>query len=364
MRTITPHAVPAEVTDEQLEALRERVRRTHHVADPWHGDDAKGFGASALAPLLERWAGGYDWRAHERRIRALPWRVAGSDEDSLRVIHRPATDPDAPAVVLLHGWPDSVLRFERLMPLLEDVHVIAPAMPGFPFALEREAAASVNEIADLVVGAVDDLGYDRFVLSGGDVGGNVAEIIAGAHPERVAAMHLTNVSPQHAQTVDSVRLAPEARTYLTSTSVWFRSHGGYIAEQSTRPSTLMVGLGDSPAGLAAWILEKVTAWSDDYSTSFSPDDVLTWVSAYWFTESIGTSFSTYAEPAVVPERTAVPTVVSAFPADIKPAPRSYIEEFVDLREYNVHDAGGHFAAWEQPGAYAEDLRHAVRLATS
>jgi pimeloyl-ACP methyl ester carboxylesterase len=356
-------AVPPKVTEAQREGLRERVRATRSVTDPWRNDATKGFGGDLLAPLLDYWANGYDWRIHERRIRALPWQIAGDGEDALRVIHAPIADPGAPALVLLHGWPDSVLRFERILPLLSDVHVVAPALPGFPFSLERSAPTSVNDIAYLVIRALDNLGYGRFALSGGDVGGDVAEIIAGAHPDRVTAMHLTNVSARHAQAVDPERLTPEAQEYLASAAGWFRGNGGYIAEQSTRPSTLIAGLGDSPAGLAAWILEKVTSWSDDAAASFSADDLLTWVSAYWFCGSIGTSFGTYAEPAQIPERTAVPTIVSAFRADIKPAPRSYIEAFINLREHIAHDAGGHFGAWEQPDAYVEDLRATIRLAT-
>ena len=356
--------IPAEVDTTELSGLLERVRCTRRVVDPWDGQSARGFGPDALRSLLERWEDGYDWRAHERRILSLPWRIAGSGDGAIRLVHRPAADPGAPVVVLLHGWPDSVLRFERLLPLLDDVHVVAPALPGFPFALDHAGPASVNDIATLVADALADLGYDRFVLSGGDVGGDVAEIIAGAHPDRVAAMHLTNVSPRHAQAVDPGRLPPDAQRYLAATGSWFRSQGGYIAEQSTRPSTLVAGLGDSPAGLAAWILEKVTTWSDDAGLSFTADELLTWVSAYWFTASIGTSFSTYVEPAAIPERTHVPTVVSAFAADLKPAPRSYLEMFVDLREHLIHDAGGHFAAWEQPEAYAADLRHAIRIATA
>ncbi len=107
-----------------------------------------------------------------------------------------------------------------------------------------------------------------------------------------------------------------------------------------------MALGDSPAGLAAWIVEKLQSWSDE--SAFTPDDLLTWVSAYWFTGTIGTSFSTYTEPFAIPARVETPTVLSAFPRDIKPAPRSYAEAFVNVVEFIEHDAGGHFAAWEQP----------------
>lgn len=354
-------ALPPEAPDAALDDLRARIRRTRRVANPWAGDPARGLPAGELDTLLEHWAAGYDWRAHERRIRSLPWATAGAEGAELRVIHQRAADRSAPAVVLLHGWPDSVLRFERVLPLLTDLHVVVPALPGFPFAIPRASPASVNRIADAVAGALSELGYDRYAVSGGDVGGDVAEVLAAGYPERVTALHLTNVSPRHAAAADPDRLPPEAVEYLGQAARWFRSEGGYIAEQSTRPGTLTAALADSPAGLAAWIAEKLAAWSDDAPAAFTRDEVLTWVTAYWLTGSVGTSFSTYVEPARIPDRVATPTVLSAFAGDIKPAPRGYAEAFVDVREFIEHDAGGHFAAWEQPAAYASDLRRAVRL---
>ncbi len=255
-------------------------------------------------------------------------------------------------VVLLHGWPDSVLRFERVLPLLTDMRVVVPALPGFPFAAPLSTPGmSVNRIAELVAAALDELGSARYTVSGGDVGGTVAEILAAEHPDRVASLHLTDISPRHALTADPATLAPDAAAYLGEAARWFRTEGGYIAEQSTRPNTLAVALGDSPAGLAAWLVEKLESWSDE--SAFTADELLTWVTAYWVTGTIGTSFATYTEPASVPDRIETPTVLSAFPHDIKPAPRSYAEAFVNVREYVEHRAGGHFAAWEQPRSYAQ-----------
>jgi pimeloyl-ACP methyl ester carboxylesterase len=340
--------------------LLQRLQRTRRVTTPWSDDEARGVRAADLTTLLDRWADGYDWTAHERRIGRYPWATVGTGEATLRLIHQQAAARDAPVAVLLHGWPDSVLRFERLLPLLTDMHVVVPALPGFPFAPPLTTPGmSVGHIAGIVADALDALGHARYTLSGGDVGGDVAEILAARHPERVASLHLTNVSPRHAATADPSGLAPDAATYLGRAARWFRSEGGYIAEQSSRPNTLAVALGDSPAGLAAWIAEKLQAWSDD--AAFTTDELLTWITAYWVTGTIGTSFATYAEPAVIPARVDTPTLLSAFPRDIKPAPRSYTEAFVNVVEYVEHPAGGHFAAWEQPEAYAADLRRAVNL---
>jgi pimeloyl-ACP methyl ester carboxylesterase len=341
--------------------LRERLGRTQRVTTPWSDDGTRGVTAASLDELLDRWANGYDWGVNERRIGELPWSTVTTGGTDLNVIHQRSTDPGAPVVVLLHGWPDSVLRFERLLPLLADMHVVVPALPGFPFSAPLTTPGmSVNRIAAVVADALDELGYSRYTLSGGDVGGTVAEILAAEHPDRAAALHLTDISPRHALTADPAKLAPDAAAYLDRAAQWFRTEGGYIAEQATRPNTLAVALGDSPAGLAAWIVEKLVAWSGD--SSFTPDELLTWVTAYWATGTIGTSFAIYTEPAAIPDRIETPTVLSMFPQDIKPAPRSYAEAFLNVCDFVEHPVGGHFAAWEQPQTYANDVRRAVKLA--
>ena len=343
-----------------MDELRDRLRQTRRVTTPWSDDRTRGISGTRLDELLDRWANGYDWDVHERRISALPWVTVQAGDTELRVIHQRSEDPGAPVVVLLHGWPDSVLRFERVLPLLTDLHVVVPALPGFPFAAPLTAPGmSVNRIAGIVADALDELGYPRYTVSGGDVGGTVAEILAAEHPDRVAALHLTNIAPQHAFTADPAKLAPDAAAYLGRAAQWFRTEGGYIAQQSTRPNTLAVALGDSPAGLAAWLVEKLESWSDE--SAFTPDELLTWVTAYWTSGTIGTSFAAYTEPAAVPDRIDTPTVLAVYPRDTKPEPRSYAETFLNICDYVEHPAGGHFAAWEQPEAYAEDVHRAVKL---
>ncbi|MFD8781030.1 epoxide hydrolase family protein [Kitasatospora sp. NPDC059599] len=340
--------------------IRERLHRTRRVTTPWSEDERRGISGTQLDELLDHWEHAYDWTVHRRRIDALPWVTVPAGGTDLRMIHQRSADPDAPVVVLLHGWPDSVLRFERVLPLLTDVHVIVPALPGFPFAPPLTTPGmSADRIAGILADALDRLGHPRYTVSGGDVGGTVAELLAARHPDRVAALHLTNTAPQRALTADPAKLTPEAADHLRRCAQWFRSEGGYIAEQSTRPNTLAVALGDSPAGLAAWIVEKLESWSD--GPAFTPDELLTWVTAYWATGTIGTSFSTYTEPVDLPDRIDTPTVLSVFAHDTKPEPRSYAEAFLDVRAYVEHRAGGHFAAWEQPEAYVRDLRRAVEL---
>jgi pimeloyl-ACP methyl ester carboxylesterase len=346
-----------------IDDLRERLQHRHRVTIPWSDDPARGVGGASFDALLDRWADGFDWDVHQRRIDALPWQSVKSDGIELRLIHQRSADPGAPMVVLLHGWPDSVLRFERVLPLLTDLHVVVPALPGFPFAPPLTTPGmSANRIAGIVADALDQLGYDRYMLSAGDVGGIVAEVLAAEHPGRVASLHLTNVALRRAATADPAKLALDAAGYPARAGQWSRANGGFVAEQSTRPNTLAVALGDSPAGLAAWIAEKLQAWSSD--GAFLPDDILAWVTAYWATGAIATSFATYVEPPTLAPYVGTPTVLSVFADDFLPAPRSYAETFLNIREYVEHPVGGHFAAWEQPEQYAADVRRAITLGSN
>lgn len=356
-------AIPEAVTDSDLTDLIDRIRRTRRIANPWGENEARGIVTSDLQALLEYWGTDYDWRTPEDRIRSLPWVLTGGDRTLLRSIHQRSSNPSATAVLLVHGWPDSVLRFERLLPLLTDFHVVIPALPGFPFSPPMDEPLSAQQIADVVAHAMDELGYESYVVSGGDIGGTLGELLAAQYPERVTALHLANVAAAHVGSADSLSLPADAVEYLGSVGLWRRLHAGFIAEQSTRPSTLIASLGDSPAGLLAWVGEKLLNWPDTVSgvPAFSRDELLTWVTAYWLTGTIGTSFSTYVEPSRLPERVETPTIMSAFPRDIIAAPRSYAAAFVNVQGFIEHESGGHFAAWEQPEEYAADLRLAAEL---
>jgi pimeloyl-ACP methyl ester carboxylesterase len=314
-----------------------------------------------LAALVGSWADD-DWRPHEQRIRALPW-VRTS---RLRAVHQHAAAPTATAVVLLHGWPDSVLRYERVLPLLTDVDVVVPALPGFPLAAALpEHVLSSADMAEIVAEAMAELGSERYVVSGGDIGRGVATALAFHHPDRVAALHLTDIGLPAASAGEAATASEEERAYRTRVEDRRAAEGGYLHEQANKPHTLAVALGDSPAGLAAWIVQKLRAWSDcggDVESVFPREQVLTWVTAHWVTGAIGTSFAPYAKPSPRPGRIAVPTVVSQFPAETVRAPRSVAERLFDLRGWHQGTAGGHFAAWERPDEFVGFLRTAMALA--
>ncbi|MGT2427453.1 epoxide hydrolase family protein [Amnibacterium kyonggiense] len=232
-----PVPVPDEVLDDLRGRLRSR-RRIPVVGTGW----SRGVDPEHLDDLLRYWAEEYDWRAAEQRILALPWTRAGG----LRLVHRRAAADDAPVVVLLHGWPDSVLRFERVLPLLRDVHVVVPALPGYPLSDSPGTAGAL--MAEPIAAAMQELGHDRFVVSGGDIGTGVAEALARLVPDRVAALHLTDVPSRVLALIPEAERSPGERAFAEEVRAWNEAEGAYLHEQATRPATLAVGLGDSPRG--------------------------------------------------------------------------------------------------------------------
>jgi pimeloyl-ACP methyl ester carboxylesterase len=354
-------AAPPLVEQAVLDDLRSRLHAWRRVELTGVTGWDRGTEPGHLADLIGSWADDYDWREHEQRIRALPWERTSR----MRLVHQRAADPAATAVVLLHGWPDSVLRYERVLPLLTDLHVVVPALPGYPFAAplpERDLSSA--DMAVVVAEAMAELGHERYVVSGGDIGRGVATALAARHPDRVAALHLTDVPTGAVLAGDPAALTDDERAYRGQVEQWREAEGAYLHEQSTRPHTLAVALGDSPAGLAAWIVEKLRAWSDcggDVESVFPRQQLLTWVTAYWVTGAIGTSFAPYARQSPPSGRIDVPTVVSQFPHDLLQAPRSVAETQFDLRAFEHGTAGGHFAAWERPAEFVGFLRTAVAL---
>ena len=209
-----------------------------------------------------------------------------------------------------------------------------------------------------------ELGYERFGAHGGDVGSGVTEMHAGANPDSLIGIHLTDVPYWHLFTVPREGLSEAEQAYLEAGMKWQMEEGAYALMQSTKPQTPACGLNDSPVGLAAWIVGKFRAWSDcggDLEQRFTEDELLTTIMIYWSTETIGSSFRIYYEtrraaPECFVERVDVPTGVAIFPKDIVPAPREFGERFFDVHRWTEMPRGGHFAALEEPELLVEDVR--------
>jgi microsomal epoxide hydrolase len=366
------------VPDPAIADLRERLARTRFPDQPPGEPWAYGTDGGYMRSLVEHWRDRFDWRAEEARLNALPQykvRLHGIDLHFLRV---PGSGPDPHPLLLSHGWPGSVLEFLELIPRLTEPErfgadpadaftVVAPSLPGFGLSFAPGQARFGSEaIADCFAELMGEvLGYERFGAQGGDWGSFVTARLGYAHPERVSGIHL-NLMPVRRDPKMLSDPTPEESRYLEELQVWLKEETGYQWIQGTRPQTLAFALTDSPAGLAAWIVEKFRAWSDcggDVEAVFTKDQLLANISLYWFTGAIGSSFWPYYARAHGPwpipdgETVTAPTGYCEFPREILRPPRSVAERtFGNIRRWSVMERGGHFAAMEQPDALAREIR--------
>jgi pimeloyl-ACP methyl ester carboxylesterase len=373
----TSHAAPA-----VLEDLRARLRATRWPDAPGDAGWSLGIDLAYLRELVGYWADGFDWAAQERALARLPRfgvRLGGA---GIHFVHaRAAAGPAGPVLplVLCHGWPDSFWRYVKVIPLLTDpgahgadpadaFDVVVPDMPGYGYSGRRPGPPLDSiAVAGLWAGLMDVLGYPRFGAAGGDIGSGVSRYLALDYPARVVAVHRMDAGlPVFAG--DPAELAPEERTWLQRAAAWAAAEGAYAAMHRTRPQTAAAGLTDSPAGLAAWITEKLRAWSDcggDVERRFTKDEILTNVTIYWLTATIGSSMRMYHANAAIPpaqhaRRVAVPSGFSLFPADIGRPPRAWLERTANVVRVTEPPRGGHFAPFEEPELYAQELREFFR----
>jgi epoxide hydrolase len=348
------------VPESELNDLRYRLDHTRYATAahgiPW----AAGVPADYLRELVDYWRAGYDWRAQEARLNRYPQFSTDIDGNAVHFVHRSSDNPDAIPIILSHGWPYTFVEMLPLADELGDFHVVVPSLPGFGFsAVPATGDVTAATIANTWHALMTELGYDRYLTYGEDVGAGVSDWLAASHPESVRGIHAAHAGfPARDRRGDLTQVEKDFFEWLGGQ--W---EGGeaYSAIQSTRPDTLGASLSDSPAGLAAWIVEKFREWSDcdgDLESSFSKDQLLTTVMIYWITNSIATSFRPYYDD----RRSADLTTVTV-PAGItvqqheRRYPRELADRtYSDVRFFNLIERGGHFTAAEAPDLVAADLR--------
>ena len=367
-----PRADPA-----VLEDLRARLRATRWPDAPEDAGWSLGTDLDYLRELAAYWADEFDWTAQEAALARLPRYRVRLGGVWIHFVHARAAGPAGPVLplVLTHGWPDSFWRYTKVIGLLTDpaahgadpadaFDVIVPDIPGFGYS-DRPPGPVLDAVAvaGLWAQLMTILGYPRFGAAGGDIGGQVSRYLALDYPDRVAAVHRTDAGAA-VYTGDPADLAPEERAYRQRGAAWNATEGAYIAMQATKPQTAAFGLTDSPAGLAAWIVEKLRTWSDndgDIEQSFTKDEILTNLTIYWLTATIGSSIRMYHANAQIPaaqhtRKVQVPSGFSLFAGDIHHPPRAWLERTANLVRLTEPPRGGHFAAFEEPELYAEELR--------
>jgi pimeloyl-ACP methyl ester carboxylesterase len=385
--SIEPFELQTDPAD--LDDLRTRLRRTRwaDAPSPLDTSGAPGWSLGAdvdeLRALIEYWADGFDWLAVEAELNRLPHRRASVGGLSVHLVHAraapgPGTGDGARALplVLSHGWPDSFWRYTKVIPLLTDpgahggdpadaFDVIVPDMPGFGYSEHPPTPLNSRQVAALWAELMTGLGYPRFVVAGGDIGSHVSRYLALDAPDRVIAVHRTDAGLPPA-TIDPSTLTDDERIWLQQAAAWGASEGAYAAMHRSKPQTAAVGLTDSPAGLAAWIVEKLRSWSDlrpdrALERAYTRDEVLTNLTIYWLTGTIGSSMRMYSANGTLPpeqlmRRVEAPSGFSLFPGDIVRPPRAWLDRTAHTVSVTEPERGGHFSAFEQPELYAEELR--------
>jgi pimeloyl-ACP methyl ester carboxylesterase len=363
-----------------IDDLRERLGRARwpdEIADSgWTYGTNKGY----LQELCTHWGHGFDWYEQQEYLNSFAHFKADIGGFGIHFIHEKAKGDQHTPILLIHGYPDSFVRFLKVIPLLTmaGFDVVVPSIPGFGFS-DKPTAPGMNPelIADLFAQLMtDELGYQKFIAHGGDWGSSITEQLAIHHPDVLSGIHLTDVPFRHLFTLKPEELTDTEKKYLQAGQQWQMTEGGYAILQSTKPQSLAYAVNDSPIGLAGWIIEKFYTWSDikgQLENSFSKDELLTNLTIYWVTQTAGSAFRIYyetmhemAKPSsnTTGKRIEIPTAVAIFPRDIMPAPREFAERVFNIQRWTVMREGGHFAAMEKPQLLADDIiQFAKKVAT-
>ncbi|MFJ6653958.1 epoxide hydrolase family protein [Microbacterium sp. NPDC091313] len=371
-----PRPWAPETPPETFEHLRERVRRTRW---PRVGDEpswTEGADPDFLRELARQWSENYDGAAREGQVARHPWYEVTAYRGAevvarVRFIHATA-EPGQRRVPLLlcHGWPDSAWRYLDVIDELSrpaggarGFDVVVPEMPGFGYSTLDGPPLNSIEVAELWAALMQRLGYSRYLVAGGDIGSAVSRYLALNQPERVIAVHRMDAGiPVY--TGDPDALTESERRWLQDAADWGAREGAYAALHRTKPLTIGAALSDSPIGLAAWVVEKLRAWTDRGDADIPPlstDAMLDLITTMWLTNSATAGMRMYRANAAIPlvehaRRVEVPSGFSIFPGDLLSPPREWLNRFSHLTRLTHPARGGHFAPREVPDLYVRELR--------
>lgn len=377
--TISPFSVA--IADARLQDLRQRLEQTRWPEQETCQDWNQGIPLAYTRELADYWCKDYDWRKFEQKLNGWPQFTTAIDGIDIHFIHRRSPHADALPIIISHGWPGSVVEFHKVIDALADpeahggraedaFHVVVPSLPGFGFSGKPvTTGTSVEKIGRMWGTLMSRLGYDRYVAQGGDWGAMITQNMGMTETTHCAGIHINMpiVAPDP-ETMDS--LTPQEQSALEGMTFYSEWDSGYSKQQSTRPQTLAYGLADSPVGQMAWIMEKFYAWTDFEKNGvkhpehvLNKDEMLDNVMFYWLTNSAASSARLYWESFNKPnmEPITMPVGCSMFPREIFRTSRRWAEKrFTNLIYWNELEKGGHFAAFEQPQQYLEEVRNCFR----
>jgi pimeloyl-ACP methyl ester carboxylesterase len=373
---IRPFRIDIPQTD--LDDLRNRLTRTRWPREIPGSGWSRGVPVEYLKGLADYWRDGFDWRAQEAKLNALPQFTTEIDGQTIHFLHVRSPEPGALPLIMTHGWPGSVAEFMQIVGPLTDprahggnpadaFHLVAPSLPGFGFSVPMEDPGwHLGRTTAAMATLMERLGYDRYATQGGDIGAGVAGGLAGIAPDRVIGVHV-NSDRGSAAMVGEYLPMPEGLTEMEQTrlqEIKQESSGenGYFALQSTRPQTLANGLADSPVGQLAWIVEKFKTWTNPAAElpedAVDRDQLLTNVSLYWFGNSGGTSANFYYENAQAQldwtSESTAPQGWAVFNTD--PIMKRLMNADGSISHFSEFAEGGHFPAMEEPQLLIDDVR--------
>jgi pimeloyl-ACP methyl ester carboxylesterase len=373
---VTPFAYHA--PQSALDDLRRRLAQARWPEREPVGDWSQGVPLARLRALVEYWRTDYDWRRCEATLNGFDQYRTAIDGLDIHFLHVRSPQADALPILITHGWPGSVIEFfEIIRPLTDPAahggnaedafHVVAPSLPGFGFSGKpAERGWNAERIARAWAELMHRLGYDRYVAQGGDWGSVVATEMARQRAAGLAGIHL-NMPFVMPHPIPTEGVSAEEQRAVQAFQRFLSDGFGYFHLQATRPQTIGYALTDSPVGQAAWIYEKFHAWTDndgDPEDALTRDEMLDNITLYWLTQTAASSARMYLENAAVigaPPVIEIPVGCSIFPREIVPAPRSWAERvYPNLIHWNELDRGGHFAAFEQPELFTQELRDCFR----
>jgi pimeloyl-ACP methyl ester carboxylesterase len=347
--------------------LNERLDRTRWPDEVDEAGWDYGTNVDYLRDLCAYWREGFDWPAQERALNELPHFRTEIDGLGIHFVHVLGKGERSFPLIATHGWPSTFFELLKLIPLLTEgdgltFDLVIPSMPGYGFSdRPRERFVSAR-VPSLWVELMARLGYDRFGAHGGDIGAGITARLGQHHSDAVAGIHVTSV---YGPISEGDRAPTEAeQAYLDQRERWRQEEWAYGELQGTKPQTLSFGLNDSPAGLAGWIVEKFRTWSDcggNVESVFSKDELLTNITIYWATQTIGSSFCPYWDFRHNPNPKpwlpiSVPCAIAVFPKDLTTPPREFAERSYNVQHWTEMPRGGHFPGLEQPELLAEDIR--------
>lgn len=370
----------ASVPQGAIDDLKHRLESTRWPERETVDDWSQGVPLQKARALIDYWRNKYEWRRFENRVNAFPQYRTQIDGLGVHFIHVQSPHPNALPIILTHGWPGSFVEFMEIIGPLSDptrfggraedaFHVVVPSLPGFAFSDKpTEAGWNVDRIASAWATLMQGLGYERWVAQGGDWGATVTHALARQQPRGLVAAHVNWQFVFPAKLPDAP--TPAERRAMARASWFAKDQGGYFREQATRPQTIGYPLADSAAGQALWIYEKFQAWTDNQGSpedALNVDAMLDNVSLYWFTNTAASSARIYWESSRAGAgsfsagRIELPMAASVFPHEIFCPPKAWAEAlWPNLFYWNELDKGGHFAAFEQPALFTEEIRKTFR----